>query len=645
MKAIIRYKISILSLFILCICSIASSFAQNVISPIAPPPAIIAKGIVTQALNKKAAAPQGQLDVYSIGDPTPEEQLILELINQARANPKDEGVRLATTTDPDVSQGWTYWLGQNAAETRAQVQTDFSTYPVQPPLAFNSSLIDAARIHDQDMLDHNFQDHPGTDGSTPQSRALAAGYGSGYVGEDIFAYGTTPLAIHQTLQIDWGPNNVGVLGHRKNIMNFDPNGPHYTEIGIGLIHGGTGVPNVGPTITTEDFGDAGMVFITGVVYGDDNKNNFYDIGEGLAGVTITVSGGTTTAVSSTSGGYAIPYTNNESVTVTASGGPLTAPISHNVTLDGVNVKVDFIQGQTGYPDQPILLAPIAGTVIHTDTANFSWKKSTGETKYWIQVATDIKMTKLVLKDTSTTPPRMFPKSGSKEKALIDGTTYYWQAKSKNVIGWGKFSPVDSFSVGLPPKAVVLVSPADKANTGTTDVIFNWHRTNPDATDYVLEVATDAKLTKIISNDTLNFGITFDDTTFTITATDLQPQTTYYWSVLADNDNGWNAPAIVRSFKTGGVSSVASQAGPAIVSVSPNPTSGETHLRFSIGRSADVSFKVFGVTGIEDSFSNLGTLEPNTYDILWDATRKSAGVYLYELSIGNSRETGRIIVAK
>ena len=263
------------SFFSSSVCIAQTEAPQRFIAPCPPwvmplPAAYVEKN--SGELHKKPEMPQGQMSVYSIGNPTDEEQYMLELINRARANPAVEGVRLDTTTDPDVSQGWAYWLGQNAAETRAQVMADFSTYPAQPPFAFNSSLIAASRIHDSDMLIHNYQDHPGKDGSTPQSRAQKAGYGNSYVGEDIFAYGTTPWAIHATLLIDWGPNNVGVLGHRKNIMNFDPSGPHYSEIGIGVIHGGTGAPNVGPTITTEDFGENSKIFITGVVYGDDNHN-------------------------------------------------------------------------------------------------------------------------------------------------------------------------------------------------------------------------------------------------------------------------------------------------------------------------------------------------------------------------------------
>ncbi len=640
MKAIAKFQFAIIFVFAVYICCFAASGdAQTHDQGITIPPAITATH--NPQFGKKAPAPQGQLDVYDHGDPTPEEQYELELINRARANPPAEGVLLFNTTDQYLLQNLASWK----TPTPSDVKAAFATYPAQQPLAFNKDLIAAARRHSQDMLDHNYQDHLSpTDGSDPFTRMKDAGYDQyDLAGENIFAYGSDLDEINQEFEYDFG--NPG-LGHRENLINFGTF--VYSEIGIGILHGGNGAPDVGPIITTEDFGHVpGNVFITGVVYGDDNHDNFYDVGEGLAGVTITVTGGSTSAVSSTSGGYAIPYTDNGSVTVTASGGPLTAPISHNVTLNGDNVKVDFVQGQTGFPDQPILIAPIADTIINTDTAHFSWSKSTGETKYWIQVATDSKMTKLIVKDSTVTiPARLLPKLAGSEKALLDGTTYYWQVRSKNVIGWGKFSPVDSFVVGLPPKAIALISPADKANTGTADVLFKWHANNPDANDYVIEVAKDSKFANDISNDTLNFGVTSEDTVFTIAGTALQAQTTYYWRVFADNDNGWNAPSAVRSFTTGGVSSVASSAvASQQISISPNPTSGETHIRFVVDRSADVSLKVFGVTGSQESLSALGMLEPNSYDIIWSAAGRSPGVYSYELSIGSRRETGRIIVIK
>src|SRR6185503_11074878 len=155
-----------------------------------------------------------------------------------------------------------------------------------------------------------------------------------------------------------------VFGHRENMLNFKTDGPMYSEVGLGVIHGGSGLPNVGPTITTEDFGENGKRFILGVVYTDGNKNKFYDVGEGNSGVTITVSSGSFSAVSSTSGGYAIPVTATGTVTVTAKGGAVgSTPLTQTVTLNGENVKVDFILG--GAPSAPHVITPLSDTVLGT----------------------------------------------------------------------------------------------------------------------------------------------------------------------------------------------------------------------------------------------------------------------------------------
>src|ERR1044071_6665151 len=92
----------------------------------------------------------GQL--YSIGDPTNEEQYYLELINRARANPTAEALRLATTTDANVVGAYTSF-GVNLALMQAQ----FALIPAQPPYSMNATLLNAARAHSQNMLENNYQ--------------------------------------------------------------------------------------------------------------------------------------------------------------------------------------------------------------------------------------------------------------------------------------------------------------------------------------------------------------------------------------------------------------------------------------------------------------------------------------------------------
>ena len=92
------------------------------------------------------------LTQYSHGDPTVQEQYTLELMNRARANPKEEGQRLINTADPDVQNSFTYF---NVA--KSLVTSQFNTYPSRPPLAFNEKLLKAARDHSQDMKEKTFR--------------------------------------------------------------------------------------------------------------------------------------------------------------------------------------------------------------------------------------------------------------------------------------------------------------------------------------------------------------------------------------------------------------------------------------------------------------------------------------------------------
>src|SRR5437868_6621157 len=91
---------------------------------------------------------------YDSGNPTADEQLVLEFINRARANPTAEGQRLGI----DINEG----LPQNAV--------------VRPPLAMNKILLGTARAHSQDMYTRKFFEHTNPDGKDPFERMAAAGY-------------------------------------------------------------------------------------------------------------------------------------------------------------------------------------------------------------------------------------------------------------------------------------------------------------------------------------------------------------------------------------------------------------------------------------------------------------------------------------
>jgi hypothetical protein len=328
--------------------------------PQAPPtaPPIVVREAGPQLF--RAFQPPEGVTAYSIGAPTDEEQQYLEYLNRARANPPAEGVILATTTDPDILAAYSYF-----GVDLVLMQTQFNAIATSPPLAMNAQLTAAARSHSVDMFTNQFQSHTGTDGSNPGTRISAQGYNWQTYGENIYAYAENVFFGHAGFEVDWGVGTGGMQvppGHRNNIHNAA-----FREVGVGVVNGVNG--SVGPQLVTQDLGTrlSATPFITGVVYYDINGNGFYDIGEGLGGVTVQVPGSAYYATTATSGGYAVPVTTNGQYDVifSAPGMPTNQVIA---TVAGLaNVKVDDILSYSA----PVLSGPNPAALNADNGYNFT----------------------------------------------------------------------------------------------------------------------------------------------------------------------------------------------------------------------------------------------------------------------------------
>lgn len=268
---------------------------------------------------------------YSHGNPTAAEQYMLELVNRARMNPAGE----AALSGIDLNEG----LASNT----------ISALPKQP-LTFNPSLLQSSRQHSQWMLDEDTFSHTGADGSSPADRMKAAGYvfsGSWSYAENLGWRGSTGVPpvnsmvaqIHKDLFVD---ADVTGRGHRLNLL-----ADGLREIGVGVKTGlfTYNLQTYNGVMVTQDFGrtDADpAAFLVGVVFQDLNGNGSYDPGEGLPGINVVPSSGVYYALTSDSGGYAIPLSaSSGTLVVSISGGSLAAPITKTAVLTGRNVKLDF----------------------------------------------------------------------------------------------------------------------------------------------------------------------------------------------------------------------------------------------------------------------------------------------------------------
>ncbi|MCW0220858.1 MAG: CAP domain-containing protein, partial [Prosthecobacter sp.] len=315
--------------------------------------------------------------LYSIGEPTDEEQLYLEMINRARANPTAEGVRMATTTDPDVVNAL-----QFHGVDLVLMQSEFAAIQAGQPLALNAKLTTMARGHNADMFTHAFQGHESFNGDHLAERVAAVNYSFSSLGENVFSYADSVFQGHAGFQVDWGsvegepPDTDGMQegrGHRTNIHG------DYREVGIGVILGTNtvGSNTVGPQLVTQNFGtpSASSAFVTGVAYYDLNGNNFYDLGEGIGGLTVNVAGSSFHAVTANSGGFTVPIpTSSTTRAVTFAGLGLNGG-GDVVISGGKNVKVDFKPAFTP-------LALNGPTVVNNGgTSSFSFPAIGGATSY------------------------------------------------------------------------------------------------------------------------------------------------------------------------------------------------------------------------------------------------------------------------
>ena len=275
--------------------------------------------------------------VYSIGQPTDEEQLYLEYINRSRANPSAEGARLAATTDPQVLGAYAFYHVDLSL-----MQSEFNTNPPVPPLAMNMQLMTAARWHSGNMFTNQYQGHNQTNGAIvmdPGNRMSTNGYNWTTWGENVYSYAESVFYGHAGLNVDWGTNAGGMQippGHRDNIHSAG-----FREVGIGVVDGVNGT--VGPQLVTQDLAtkSGAVPLITGVVYYDFNGNNFYDLGEGIGGVTVIVSGTSNTTVTADSGGYTVPVSTNGNYTLTFSASGMTTTQRVAAISSLKNVKIDI----------------------------------------------------------------------------------------------------------------------------------------------------------------------------------------------------------------------------------------------------------------------------------------------------------------
>lgn len=247
-----------------------------------------------------------------------------------------------------------------AYQREAELAVDLSAVAPRPPLAVNDHLMRSAGLHSDEMAQYDYLAHQSpVTGVWPNKRAREQGYplpsawsnDNNYIESiaagDWFDRANVPL---DAFIVDQG---LPAAGHRRHLLGVDSFYAENREIGVGYA-----------TETDSTYGhywtvhiahsESLSVFLTGVVYDDNNGNGRYDAGEGLPGVTVQTN--SVAATTNDAGGFSLAVRANQWYRILASGPPLAVPVTGSVRVADANVEVDIVSGVRGvyldFADKP-----------------------------------------------------------------------------------------------------------------------------------------------------------------------------------------------------------------------------------------------------------------------------------------------------
>ncbi|MEX2634360.1 MAG: GLUG motif-containing protein [Balneolales bacterium] len=201
--------------------------------------------------------------------------------------------------------------------------------------------------------------------------------------------------------------------------------------------------------------------------------------------------------------------------------------------------------------------------------------------------------------------------------------------------------VDAF---IRPDMAVLSLPEDESENITIPVTFEWVAAD-DAVNYNLQIATDEEFSNVIVDES---GI--ETTTLTVEDEALfEPMTNYYWRVQSigeDLDADWSA---FWTFQTSvNVSNENLADVPAEFALEqnyPNPFNPTTNIEYALPENATVQLHIFDVLGRRITTLVNEMQQPGTYQVNWDASQLSSGMYIYRLQAGDFVQTRQMMLVK
>ncbi|MFH0990824.1 MAG: fibronectin type III domain-containing protein [bacterium] len=186
---------------------------------------------------------------------------------------------------------------------------------------------------------------------------------------------------------------------------------------------------------------------------------------------------------------------------------------------------------------PQLLLPTDNSRDASTPVLLSWSPVTGALRYQVQISTDRNFSTLAKDSTGLT------NASCTIPGLLPEVTYYWRVRCFNAVGASNWSTDWSFKTKSAQLASpALIKPSDKSDNLELGPALEWALV-PNADSYRVQLTKDLKFSLVVI-DTIVKAST------SLQLKGLEPNTQYYWRVLAASLTSISNWSTENSFKTG-----------------------------------------------------------------------------------------------
>jgi|GEM_PF-1823565 len=287
------------------------------------------------------------------------------------------------------------------------------------------------------------------------------------------------------------------------------------------------------------------------------------------------------------------------------------------------------------PAIPTLVSPVNGAANQAVSLLLDWNDVVGATSYRARL---MLANGTIVSDQSNLAVSQMQVSG-----LQNNVIYYWQVNATNATGTSDWSQTWDFvtTTGITIPAVpTLISPINNSTGAQLNQMLNWASVSG-AVSYDVQVS--------ISSDFLSSVFSQNTSSTSIAAQNLQYAKTYYWRVCARNSAGAGSWSQTWNFMTYALTGIDNEGNVPIrfdlLQNYPNPFNPTTVISYRLPVASNIKIVVYDILGKEVALLVDSEKAAGKYQVSFNASNLSAGLYFYTIQAGEFKSTKKMILMK